>query len=164
MIRMTLALATAGLFLAACDAKPALEPAKEAAASAGPNDTTGAGKAFSDVASAFGGAGGANAEITNPQMKAFVDSYDEMVAIVLTVKDEASAKAIGPKMQPIMAKLDSQSKALDALPESEKAATSMQGMTRIMAATGKMAQHINSLPPAVQETLNTELEKIPQPK
>ncbi|HEV7690656.1 MAG TPA: hypothetical protein VGO52_07540 [Hyphomonadaceae bacterium] len=167
MIRTTLALATAGLFLAACDAKPAPEaakPAETAAAPAGPNaDSAAAAKAMTDMAAAMS-ASGANAEIKNPQMKAFVDSYDQMVNVVLTVKDEASANAIGPQLKPIMAQLEAQSKALDALPESEKAGASMQGMARIMGATTKMAQHISSLPPEVQKTLDEELKALPPPK
>jgi hypothetical protein len=167
MIRTTLALAATGLLLVACDAKPAPEaakPAETAAAPAGPNaDADAAAKAMTDMAAAMS-ASGANAEIKNPQMKAFVDSYDQMVNVVLTVKDEASAKAIGPQLKPIMAQLEAQSKALDALPESEKAATSMQGMARIMGATTKMAQHISSLPPEVQKTLDEELKALPPPK
>jgi len=164
MIRTTLALAAAGLFLVACDAKPAPEvPKPEAAAAPGDADAAATAKAMTDMAAAMS-ASGANAEIKNPQMKAFVDSYDQMVNVVLTVKDEASAKAIGPQLKPIMAKIEEQSKALDALPESEKAAASMQGMVRIMGATTKMAQHVGSLPPEVQKTLNAELEKIPPPK
>jgi uncharacterized lipoprotein YajG len=167
MIRTTLALAAAGLFLAACDAKPAPEAVKpEAAATPGgpsTSDSEAAAKAMTDMAAAMS-ASGANAEIKNPQMKAFVDSYDQMVNIVLTVKDEASAKAIGPQLKPIMAQLEAQSKALDALPESEKAGASMQGMARVMGATSKMAQHISSLPPEVQKTLDEELKALPPPK
>ena len=164
MIRTTLALAAAGLFLVACDAKPAPEaPKPEAATTPGDADSAAAAKAMTDMAAAMGGAN-ANAEIKNPQMKAFADSFDQMVAVVLTVKDEASAKSIAPQMKPILAKMEEQSKALDALPESERAAASMQGLGRIMGATGKMAQHINSLPPEVQKTLNAELENLPQPK
>jgi hypothetical protein len=163
MIRTTLALAVAGLFLVACEAKN--EPVAAApAAPAGSNaDTEAAAKAMTDMAAAMSSAG-ANTEIKNPQMKAFADSFDQMVAVVLTVHDEASAKAIGPQMQPIMAKLDEQSKALEALPESERQAASMQSLGRISGATMKMAQHIASLPPEVQKTLNAELEKVPQPK
>jgi hypothetical protein len=167
MIRTTLALAVAGLFLVGCEAKTApagttaAEPAAAPAAPAGPNADA---KAAADMMAAMAGAGGAGGEIKNPQMKAFTDSFDQMVNVVLTVKDEASAKAIAPQLKPILAKLEEQSKALDALPENERAAASMQGLTRIMGATGKMAQHINSLPPEVQKTLNAELDKIPQPK
>jgi hypothetical protein len=167
MIRTTLALATAGLFLVACDAKPtetakAAEPA--VAVPSGPNaadaDAAAAAKAMTDMAASMNTSG----EITNPKMKAFVDSFDEMVNTVLTVKTEADAKAIGPKMKPILAKIDEQSKALETLPEAERQAASMQSLGRIMAATTKMAQHVSSLPPEVQKTLNEEMEKLPQPK
>ena len=168
MIRTTLALAAASLFLVACEAKNEPEAAKpaEVATTPGDADSAAAAKAMTDMAAAMSaaGAGGANAEIKNPQMKAFADSFDQMVAVVLTVKDEASAKSIAPQMKPILAKMEEQSKALDALPESERAAASMQGLGRIMGATGKMAQHISSLPPEVQKTLNAELENLPQPK
>src|SRR4051812_14460298 len=83
MMRTTLALAVAGLFLVACDAKPAPEaakPAETAAAPNGPNADADASKAMTDMAAAMSAAGNANGEIKNAQMKAFVDSYDEMVA------------------------------------------------------------------------------------
>ena len=37
-------------------------------------------------------------------------------------------------------------------------------MARIMGATTKMAQHISSLPPEVQKTLDEELKALPPPK
>jgi hypothetical protein len=167
MIRTTLALATASLFLVACDAKPAPEaPKPEAAATPGDADAAAAAKAMSDMAAAMSasGAGGANAPIANPQMRGFVESFEKVADIVATVKDQSSAKAVGDQLRPLMAKLDEQSKALDALPESEKAAISMQGSRRLMAAVGKMTSHMLSLPPDVQQTLSAELDKLPEPK
>jgi hypothetical protein len=166
MNRTALALAAASLFLVACEAKNepvAAKPAEAAAPAAPSGPSAPDAKAMADMAAALSGAGGgANAEIANPQMKAFVESYEKVVEVVLTVKDNASAKAVGEKMRPLVVKLEEHSKALEALPENERAAASMQGLGRIMGATAKMASHVNSLPEDVQKTLNTEMEKMPQ--
>jgi hypothetical protein len=169
MIRTTLTLAAAGLFLVACGPKPeeAAKPAEPAAAaSPDATDADAAQKAMAAAAAAAmaGAGGGSPAQITNPQMKAFVETYGKVTEAVLAVKDEASAKAVGEKIAPLIPQLEAQSKAVEALPESERAAAAMQAAGPLMATVGKMTSHMLALPPDVQEVLSVELEKLPDPK
>ena len=168
MIRTTLALAAAGLFLVACDAKTAPEGTKLAepaapAAPAGPNAD--ADKAMADMAAAMSaaGAGGANAQIANPQMKTFVEGYEKVADIILTVKDQASAKIAAEKLRPLLPEIEKQGKAIEALAENEKMTASMQAAGRLASSALKIAQHMSTLPPDVQQSLGAELEKLPQP-
>ncbi len=108
---------------------------------------------------------GAEVQTANPTMTAFVESYEAVVDVVLTVEDEASARAIKEKMQPLVAEFEKQSKALEALPENERhAGATLEAFGRVSDATMKMASHVSALPPNVKQMLNTELESMRLPE
>ena len=97
----------------------------------------------------------------NPEMKAFAETYEKITGIVLTVKDQASAKGAVEQLRPLIQQMQTQSQAINALSGPEINAAAKQAQSRLVTTAGKMAQHMASLPPDALETLDAALKKLP---
>ena len=138
MIRTTLALAAAGLLLTACDAKP--DAAKPGAAAA---NSEAALKARAEAAAARSAAATtAGSEIATPELKAFVETYEKITGIILTVKDQASAKDAVEQLRPLIQQMQTQAQAINALPGPEINAAAKQANSRLITSRPPRSMHV----------------------
>ena len=147
MIRTLSVVAIASLTLAGCGPKPDATDAKVEALR-------------DDQAAAIAAIGALGGGKSHPQMEAFVANLSKVSDELVTVKDEASAKAMGQKLAPVFAEMERQSEAIEKLSEEDQAAAAMAAGPEIMKITMTMAEFAMKNP-ELMEIVEKELEKMP---
>ncbi|MDP3738294.1 MAG: hypothetical protein Q8R02_12945 [Hyphomonadaceae bacterium] len=147
-------LTSAALVLAACGGK------KEEA-SAPMTDEQKAAAAASSILGALTGNGGE----ASPEMKGYVANLTKVADALGTVKDEASARAIGQQLRPVFEDMQKQADALNAMTEEQKGVAAMSMAPELISVQQKIAVAMSNwamTKPELMEIVGEELEKMPE--